>query len=157
MSGTPPRDPANQLWLLVLSGVAIIDLTGNSSQWLRKTAVISPNLFPPLDHAIKRHNVLTPSGAHRLRFQVEQWAPHVAPSSMFNKNHSVNSGFAVDVWRPHPFDTDTDVVTNASFGNIFTGIQVDLAVRDIDAILHRVSYHISLLGKIRFGQPIIID
>ena len=51
----------------------------------------------------------------------------------------------------------TDVATNASFGHIFTGIQVDLAVRDIDAILQRVSYHISLLGKIRFGQPIIID
>ncbi len=157
VSEAPPSDPEEQLWLLVLSGVVIIDFQGNSSKWLGETALISPDIFTALNHAINRHNVPTPSVPHRLRFQVELWAPHVAPSSMFNRNHSVNSGFAVDRWRPHPFETDTDPVSNSNFGNIFSGVQVDLAVRDVDAVLHRVSYHISLLGKIRFGQPIIID
>lgn len=156
-SEDPPRSIREQRWLLVLSGVAIFDLQGNAPEWLRETAVISPNLFPPLDHAISRYKVPTPSVPHRLTFQVEQWAPHAAPSSMFNRSHAINSGFAVDLWRPMPFDSDTDVETNASIGNIFSGIEVDLAVSDTDAILHRVSYHITLLGRIRFGQPIIIE
>jgi hypothetical protein len=48
-------------------------------------------------------------------------------------------------------------LTNAGFGNVFSGIQVDVAVSDTDAFLYRLSYHIVLLGKIRFGQPIIIE
>jgi hypothetical protein len=111
-----------------------------------------------MNQAINQHNIPTPPNQnYNLRFQVEQWVPYSAPSSMYNKNDSVNSGFAVDVWRPHPFDSDTDVVTNTSFGNIFTGIQVDVGVSDIDAYFYRLSYHIVLLGKIRFGKPIIVD
>ena len=155
---SPPRSVTDQKWMLVLSGVVNIDLKGNSSQWLRETVRILPDMNSPLTHAITLHNVSTPQGqGYTPRFQVEQWVPHAAPSSMFNRKHSVNSGFAVDVWRPHPFLTDTDVITNASIGNIFNGIQVDVAVSDVDAYLYRLSYHITLIGKIRFGQPIIID
>jgi hypothetical protein len=75
---------------------------------------------------------------------------------MYNKGQSVNSGFAVDVWRPHHFVTDTDVITNQTINNCFSGIVVDVAVSDIDAYFYRISYHITLIGKIRFGQPIII-
>lgn len=153
---TTPSSVTDQKWLLILSGVAIIDLKGNGSQWLRETFRIIPDIFAPMNHAISHHNIPTPP-SYNLRFQVEQWVPYSAPSSMYNENHSVNSGFAVDVWRPHPFDSDTDVVTNTPFGNIFTGIQVDVAVSDIDAYFYRLSYHIVLLGKIRFGQPIIIE
>ena len=153
-----PTSVTDQKWILVLSGVVNIDLKGNSSQWRRETVRIVPDMNAPLTHAITHHNVPTPRGQSYLpRFQVEQWVPHSAPSSMFNLELSVNSGFAVEVWRPHPFDTDTDVVTNAPIGNIFSGIQVDVAVSDIDAYLYRLSYHITLLGKIRFGQPIIVD
>ena len=35
---------------------------------------------------------------------------------------------------------------------LFNGIAVDVAVRDNDAWLFRVSYHITLLGKIVFAQ-----
>lgn len=156
-SESPPASVADQKWLLVLSGVVIIDLKGNSSQWLRETVLISPNLIPPLIHAITHHNIPTPMESYTPRFQVEQWVPHATPSSMFNREHSVNSGFAIDVWRPHPFNTDTDAVTNAPIENIFSGIQVDVAVSDIDAFLYRLSYHVTLLGKIRFGKPIIVD
>jgi murein DD-endopeptidase MepM/ murein hydrolase activator NlpD/tetratricopeptide (TPR) repeat protein len=153
---SPPASVTDQKWLLVLSGVALTNLKGNSSQWLRETFLISPNMLPPLNYAITHHNIPTPA-SYTPRFQVEQWVPHAAPSSMFNKGQSVNSGFAVDVWRPNPFDTDTDPVTGAPIGNIFSGIQVDVAVSDVDAFLYRLSYHITLLGKIKFGQPIIID
>ena len=114
-------------------------------------------MLAPLTYAINHHSVPTPGQNYTSRFQVEQWVPHSAPSSMYDIEHAVNSGYAVDVWRPNPFDTDTDVVTNAPIGNIFSGIQVDVAVSDVDAWLYRLSYHITLLGKIRFGQPIIIE
>ena len=141
----------------MLSGVVILDLKGTGPQWRHETCLINPDVSHPIDYAISHHHVPTPSQAHQSRFQVEQWVPHAAPSAIFDKEHSVNAGFAVDLWRPHHFATDTDVVTNAPFGNIFTGIEVDLAVSDIDAIFYRVSYHITLLGRIRYGQPIIID
>ena len=150
-----PSSVADQKWILVLSGVANINLKGNGSQWLRETFRIIPDLFAPMNYAINHYNFPTPP-QYNLRFQVEQWAPYSAPSSMYNQSHSVNSGFAVDLWRPNPFASDTDVVTNANFDHVFTGIQVDVAVSDIDAIFYRLSYHITLLGRIRFGQPIIV-
>jgi murein DD-endopeptidase MepM/ murein hydrolase activator NlpD/tetratricopeptide (TPR) repeat protein len=156
---SPPRSISDQKWMLVLSGVAHLNLKGNGSEWLRETVSLLPDILAPMNYAINKYNIPrppTPPG-YTLRFQVEQWVPHATLSSIYNKNHSVNSGFAVDVWRPNPFLTNTDVVTNAAFDKIFNGIQVDVAVSDIDAFFYRISYHISLIGKIRFGQPIIID
>jgi tetratricopeptide (TPR) repeat protein len=158
VSQSPPRTVRDQRFQLMLSGVAIIDLEGNSgAQWLRETVRLMPHLFPPLQHLVESYGVPLPSQPHSLRFQVEQWVPHATLSSMFNRNHSVNSGFAVDVWRPHTFATDTDVESGATIDRLFDGIQVDVAVRDTDAMLHRLSYHVTLVGRIRFGQPIIID
>lgn len=148
-----------QKFLLVLSGVVVIDLKGNSgAQWRRETVSIRPDLFNPLQYAVARHGIPTPPGTggnnYWLGFQVEQWAPFAAVSSMFNENESVDSGFAVDVWRPNPFVTATGF-SNATLDKLFSGIQVDVAVRDTDAWLHRVSYNIVLQGRIVFG-PIII-
>jgi hypothetical protein len=39
---------------------------------------------------------------------------------------------------------------------IFTGVQVEVAVRDNDAILHRLSYSIVLLGRIVTGEVLIL-
>lgn len=89
------------------------------------------------------------------RLQVEQWAPFAALSSVLNQHESINSGFAVDLWRPNPFVTKTDAFSGVPLDRLFTGIQVDVAVRDSDAWIHRVSYHITLLGKIVF-TPIVI-
>jgi hypothetical protein len=81
---------------------------------------------------------------------VQQWAPFASISSIFNQNQSINSGFAVDVWRPQPFGSGTDAFSNQQVGNLFSGVQVDVAVRDTDAFLHRVGYNFTLLGKITF-------
>jgi hypothetical protein len=59
-------------------------------------------------------------------------------------------GFAVDTWRPNHFATGTSVLSNQQVNNIFNGINVDVAVRDTDAWIHRVGYNITLLGKIAF-------
>jgi len=158
---TPPRRIQDQTWLLVLSGVAIADIQGNSqAQWLRETASMRPDLRGPLNHVINRHGIPRPPGTedanYFIRFRVEQWAPYAALSSMFNRGASLNSGFAVDVWRPNPFDNATDIFTNAPVNNLFSGIQADVAVRDIDAIIHRLSYHITLLGQIVFVPLVIL-
>ena len=119
-----------------------------------------PDLRGPLNHVINRHGIPRPPGTedanYFIRFRVEQWAPYAALSSMFNRGASLNSGFAVDVWRPNPFDNATDIFTNAPVNNLFSGIQADVAVRDIDAIIHRLSYHITLLGQIVFVPLVIL-
>ena len=154
---SPPKKIQDQKWLLVLSGVAIVDIRGNSTaQWLRETVSIRPDLQGPLHYAINRYAIPTPPGFDGLnyfsRFQVEQWAPFAALSSIYNQGQSINSGFAVDVWRPNPFQTGTDAFSNVPLNNLFSGIQVDVAVRDTDAWLYRLSYNFTLLGKIVFGK-----
>jgi hypothetical protein len=149
----------DQKFLLVLSGVVIVDIKGNSgAQWRRETVSIRPDLFSPLQYAVSRHGIPTPPGSsgtnYQLWFEVEQWAPFAAVSSMFNEHESVNSGFAVDRWRPNPFVTATGF-NNTTLDRLFSGIQVDVAVRDTDAWLHRVSYSVVLLGRVRFA-PILI-
>jgi hypothetical protein len=138
----------------VLSGVAFSEVKGNSqAQWLRETLHFTPDMEGPINFAINRFSIPIPPDGNTRGFQVEEWAPYAAPSSCFNRNVANNSGFAVDVWRPHEFDTKTNLITGQPVGNLFNGIEVDVAVRDTDAILHRVSYHITLLGKIIFLTP----
>jgi hypothetical protein len=43
----------------------------------------------------------------------------------------------------------------AAVANIFTGIIAEVAVRDSDAWLYRVSYNITLFGRIVFTQVVI--
>jgi tetratricopeptide (TPR) repeat protein len=160
VGATAPSQIEDQTWLLVLSGVAIVDLKGvTASEWRRETVLLRPELTGPLRYAINRYQIPTPPGDEGLTFtaelQVEQWAPFAALSSMLNQHESINSGFAVDLWRPNPFATKHDAVSGAQLDKLFNGIQVDVAVRDSDAWIHRVSYHITLLGKIVF-TPIVI-
>lgn len=158
---TPTPAPNNQKkFLLVLSGVVIIDLKGVSEQnWRREQISIRPDMVNPIKHAITQNGVTTPPGTlgstYFAGLDVDQWVPFAAPSSMFNRNVAHNSGHAVDTWRPNPFGNGTDLVTNQPYARFFSGINVDVAVRDTDAFLHRLSYHVTLLGKIVFG-PIII-
>jgi hypothetical protein len=73
-----------------------------------------------------------------------------------NQGQSVNSGFAVDVWRPNPFNTATHAVTDLPVDHLFEGIQVDVAVRDTDAYIFRLGYNITLLGRIVPTKVIIL-
>ncbi len=155
----PAPTVQNQKWVLVLSGVAIIDLKGlSSSQWLNETISIRPDLVGPLDHAINEGGIPRPAGVlglnYLMGFQVDQWAPMAGISSIFNAGESNNSGFAVNVWRPNPFSTITDF-SSAQVNNVFEGVQVDVGVRDSDAWLFRLNYNITLRGKIVFW-PVVI-
>ncbi|MEJ7827835.1 MAG: hypothetical protein WKF91_06560 [Segetibacter sp.] len=156
MNETRPQNIHEQKWLMVLSGVAVTDIKGNSTaQWLFETLHLLPDTNGPLNYAINKYSIPQPYNGAPRAFQVEQWCPFAAMSSVFNANMSNNSGFAIDVWRPNPFANGTNAFTNQPINNLYTGIQVDVAVRDTDAILYRVSYNITLLGKIVF-LPLVI-
>jgi hypothetical protein len=159
VSEDPPAKVEDQKFLLVLSGVAVVDFQGESTaDWRRATLLIRPDVDAPMQHAIAEYGIPTPPGTSGAQYwtalQVEDWAPFAAPSAMFNKGVSNNSGFAVDLWRPNPFESKLGF-SNTMIGNLFSGVLVDVAVRDTDAVLHRVSYSVTLVGKIVFG-PIII-
>jgi hypothetical protein len=164
---SPPANIRHQKWFLVLSGVVITDLKGDSTtQWDYQTVSFSPDMAGPddpsstsgpLNWAISHYSIPKPPGSpgaqYLIRFSVEEWAPCVSLSAIFNQGQSINSGFAVDAWRPNHFGSGTDVLTNQSVNNLFAGINADLAVRDTDAWLYRVGYNITLLGKIVFVAP----
>lgn len=90
-------------------------------------------------------------------FSVIGWAPFVSLSNISLNNlyedaGTINAGYAVNLWRPHHFSTVTDAVTHQPVGNIFTGIDVDLALQDTDAWISRLAFNITLLGRIVFSE-----
>ena len=163
----PPATIHDQKWLLVLSGVVIADFKGDSSSdWNRQTVSFTPDMAGPddpsatsgpLNWAISRYSIPRPAGAagaqYLVRFSLEEWAPFVSLGAVFNQGQSIDSGFAVDGWRPNHFGNGMDVLSNRQVNNLFAGVNADLAVRDTDAWLYRLSYHITLLGKIVFVAP----
>jgi hypothetical protein len=152
----PPASIHDQKFLLVLSGVVIANFQGNSSQWVFDTLSFLPDMAGPqnsgpLNWAIGRFSIPKPPGqSYSIAFSLEEWAPFASLSSIFNQGQSINSGFAVDVWRPNHFATGTDAFTHSPVGNIFTGVNVDVAISDTDAVLYRIGYNVTLLGRIVF-------
>jgi hypothetical protein len=151
----PPQSIHAQKWLLTLSGVALANLEGvNPDDWHRVTLLLEPSVVDPVRYAIAHHSIPAPPGTeghdYALGFQVEQEAPYASISSVFNASKSGNSGFAVDTWRPNHYDTGIDAFSHKHAGNLFSGLQVDVAVRDTEAWLYRVGYNIALLGRIVF-------
>jgi hypothetical protein len=133
----------------------MVNLEGNSeANWLHETLLLRPTIIDPMHYAIATHGIPKPPGAegiqYALAFQVDQLSPYVSISSIFNQGVSNNSGFAVDAWRPDHFDNGIDAFSHQPVGNLYTGLQVDVAVRDTDAWLYGVGYNILLLGRIVF-------
>ena len=164
LNEAPPSDIHAQRWLLTLSGVGLVGLQGNSaSEWLQETLLLEPTVLDPMHYAIAHHAIPAPSGTegdqYSLAFQVEQLAPFASVSSMYNAGESINSGFAVDTWRPNHWGSGIDAFTHQYVSTLFSGLQVDVAVRDTDAYLYRVGYDIALLGKIVFvaAQEILFE
>jgi hypothetical protein len=151
-----PNPQSDQRWLLVLTGVHIIDLQGNNTvDWRRETIYLSPDVASPLQRAIAEYDIAVPAGFDP-GFQLDQWAPFAAVSSVFAKEEGVvTAGFAVDNWQLSPFfsgpGTDGHPVDR-----IFNGLEVAVAVVNNEAWLYRVSYNITLLGRIAFTKQEVI-
>jgi hypothetical protein len=163
-----PQSIRDQKWLLILSGVVLANQRGdNSGSWNHQTVSFIPDMAGPddptatsgpLNWAIARYGIPRPAGTvgqqYLVRFSVDEWSPFVSLGSVFDQGPSVNAGFAVDDWRPNHFESGTDVVTNVTVNNIFTGINADLAVNDTDAWIYRLGYNITLIGRIVFIAPV---
>ena len=161
-----PSSIADQSWLIQFSGVGILDLRGNIfDDWRREILTIFPDISAPLEFAISRHAIPVPTssfGHVSPAIVVDQIVPYAAISSAFEQDPRpigpsvprTDFGFAVDDWRPNPFFSATDVHYRP-VSNIFTGIDVDVAIRSTASIIHRVSYQITIIGKIAFLVTIV--
>jgi hypothetical protein len=152
-----PKPPGigAQKWLLVLSGVTIINLQGNvASDWLRQTITILPDMNAPMQWAINKWSIPVPQNPDHPFvpvFSLVEWAPFAAVSSTFNKSSgAVDIGFAVDVWRPTHFIQTYRDANSQLISNVFAGVDVDVAVINSNSNLQRVSYNFTLLGTIAF-------
>ena len=155
----PPASIHDQKWLLVLTGVVIANLQGNStSQWLNANLSFLPDMAGPsnsgpLNWAIGRYAIPKPAGQnYGIGFALDEWAPFVSLSAIYDQAQSIDAGYAVNVWRPNHFATGIDALSNAQVGNIFTGVNVDVGVRDTDAWILRLGYNITLQGRIVFTK-----
>jgi hypothetical protein len=165
---TTARGP-DQRWELTLTGVVVVNIAG-TSDGRAETVGFEPNTTDAMAFAMQRYGIHAPATTPYGWFvssatgpifpvlQVEQWAPFVAVSSFFDANSADNMEFTVDTWRPAPFGslfrTDPISPSTPEVHNIFTGISVDVGVRDSDATLLRLSYHITLLGRMFFATGV---
>jgi hypothetical protein len=158
-----PTTILDQQWLLVLSGVVEAGLKGNSA-WLNETVSFLPDNSlslgvglnaGPLNWAINHYSIPRPSQDPRdynVVFSVQGWAPFACLSAIFDEHQSIDAGFAVNSWRPSHFLTGVKYPeVTQPLNNVFAGITVDVGVRDDDAWILKLSYHITLLGTIAFA------
>jgi hypothetical protein len=145
--GQPTPKAASHLWLVVLSGVVVIDLQGNNpNDWRRETVTIQPDsLSLALEFALLESGLPLPNGS--LGLDLQQWAPFASIGSVFEKASSVDAGFAVDAWRASPFEQGTDL-DGLPTNRLFAGVDVDVAVRNTHATLFRLGYNFTLIGKL---------
>jgi hypothetical protein len=166
---SPPTTILDQKWLLVLSGIVEANLQGNpNGGWLNQNVSFLPGNSStpdlgyelgagPLYYAINHYSIPTPSDNEKDYYTVfsledGSWAPFVGLSAIFDKNESINAGYAVNDWRPNHFYHALNYPqTNEPINNIFTGINVDVGVSDTDAFILKLSYNITLVGTIAFA------
>lgn len=157
----PPSAISDQKWLLTLTGVIITNdfsqgrsgegVPGdNPHDWRRLTISFFPDINPALNYVIDHYGITRPTNVpeYEILLSLDMWAPFVAVSSSVDITASP-AGVAVDVWRPTHFETSHDLHSNL-IPNAFSGIDVDVGIFG-GAILHRISYNVSLVGKIVFG------
>lgn len=141
------------------------NLQGNSNAtWLNQTVSFLPGNSlslglaineGPLNYAIDHYSIPRPSQDPKdydTVFSVQNWAPFACLSAIFDQSESINAGYAVNVWRPRHFLTGVKYPQVIEpINNVFTGINVDVGVRDNDAFICKLSYNITLLGTIAFA------
>lgn len=166
-------DLSNQIWMVVLSGVAIIDGPNDEVgfpgtlpyDWRRDELYIPNNERPALDFAIDRYGIPRPDPSRYwpvLSLQPGGWAPFVVASSYLHAPHrdeydedlpnvpnAPTLGVAIDRWRPSPFSPMSDA-SGKPIPNVYAGLIADIAAYGA-ATLYRASYQVTLLGKIVFA------
>jgi hypothetical protein len=135
----PPSIPhGGAFWgLMILSGVAIIDFAGDSPGDWRHDRVIL-DLDVDFGQAIQLAPYKPPPGLQFVGFSIAQFVPFATVNARVARllpAHAVhpNDGTAVDAFWSSP-------------GGAM--ILIDVAVRNIDSVLHRLGYHLCLYGTL---------
>ncbi len=127
-----------------LTGIVLLGLKGDN-EWVRKTlrVYIDGGKVQPL------LNLGPPQQGHHWEVQPVMWSVSAAPASIFNGHTAVNAGWAVDTCN-----TQWDLGDPKSSGNLLgpLALYLNLAVRDIDGILSRISYDFRAVGNLRQVQ-----
>jgi hypothetical protein len=110
--------------LLVLSGVVLTNLHGDSGDWKRTTLLLFLSVHPAIPED--------------KEFRHDAGAASVALSSVWDKNHAINAGFAVD----------SAVVGVGTLFARWIGVECRIAVSDKDAFLYRVAYNVTVTGTV---------
>jgi hypothetical protein len=131
------------------TGIVLLGLEGGSD-WVRKTLQVGVDgrrVEPLL-------NLGPAQQGHHWEVQPAMWSVSAAPASIFNRNTAVNAGWAVDTCN-----TEWDLGEPASSGNLLGSIRLylNLAVRDTDGILYRISYDFRAVGNLRQVRDPIVD
>ena len=109
--------------LVILSGIALLHWKGTGQNWERDTLQLNfslPNIIP-----------------NKKLLQIEHWTPLVTINAIYNKNHAVNAGWAVD-----EFWGTGSIKSSGSLS-----LWANIAIRDIDGYLYRVAYNLSFVGR----------
>jgi len=103
-----PNSISDQKWLLLLTGVAVVNLAGGDEVYNAETITIFPDVNSPLNWAIAKWAIPVPkvsNGGVSPVFSLEEWAPFAAVSSQVDAHGGGTVfGFGVDAWRPTPFN-----------------------------------------------------
>jgi hypothetical protein len=113
---------------IVLSGVVILGFKGTGTDWRKSKFNVILSLEGPIRASGRTY--------HTTGIRLRHWAPHVAPNSIAGRT-GANLGFAVDGFRLVEVD---GVISRVN-------LEVSVAVRLPAAFLHRISYHVTLIGK----------
>lgn len=142
------NSPSELNFKLSFSGIALLGMLGKpDNSWNRDTLQLSIDQMR-IDKLIERVRTLLPAlpaGANAWTFVPLQWTVNAGVNSQFNKDTSVNAGFAVDNFRIFRGNVRANENTTQQI-SVMQGLHADLAVRDKDGIIYRVGYHLDVYG-----------
>lgn len=121
---------------IVVSGVAAVGLRGTSGgDWHRQEVDLRIDLAPAIDLLTADKQLRR---GHVWGFAADQWVALVTLNSISNAGTSLNAGWAVDGF----------CVEQEDGGAREVHLLADLAVSDVDGVIHRVAYQVTLLGGV---------
>ena len=140
----PGAGSARGTELFIFTGIAIFDkLKGAGSDWDEGEVKI----FADYSNVIDADKAILP----------QHWTVDIHLASIFNKNVAKNTGWSVNRFGLERVDNNLGGPKVAATSGILR-LKAAIAIRDIDAMIHRLSYHVTILGKVvDWESTIIID
>lgn len=121
--------------LFIFTGIAVFDgqLKGTGGSWERGQAYINANY----SNIVSTGQAILP----------QNWTVDTHLASISNIEAAINTGWAVDNFSLSRGSNHLGG-GKVAVRNGILGIAMDVAVRDSDAYIQRLSYHVTILGKI---------